>query len=142
MPSKQWKLEYFGHLMRNKNYFLLQNIMQEKINGKYESGAEFRGWRIYGNGTDTVHLFSRNSLIKFKSCWSSPTFKISMVLKEEAIEIIEKNTVLSRENTRTIWSLWGRCGVRLFCQLHSEIKKKINIRTLTIKNIVCERLCF
>jgi len=46
---KRRKLEYFGHIMRNNKYRILQNIIQGKVVGRQEEEA-FHGWLTCENG--------------------------------------------------------------------------------------------
>ena len=57
---KRRKLEYFGHVIRNKKYRLLQLVMEGKIEGRRRPGRRKTSWlRNLRDwfGTDSVSLF-------------------------------------------------------------------------------------
>lgn len=80
---KRRKLEYFGHVMRNSKYKLLQLIIQGKVEGRRGPSKNFMLEEL----TSVVWaLYSERQLIKYKSCCWSPTFLEDRALEGEEEE--------------------------------------------------------
>ena len=67
---KRRKLDYFGHVIRNEKYRLLQLVMEGKIEGKRKQGRRKTSWLKNLRdwfGVDSLSLF-RAAVSKVKIC--------------------------------------------------------------------------